>query len=78
MNRLLSIRRVVDQTDCSPSYIYALVDEGKFPAPISPKLGRQNRWSENKVQQWVADRAAGLPLVEGMYRDPAHLEAVGL
>ncbi|QMQ34140.1 AlpA family phage regulatory protein [Escherichia coli] len=37
-------------------YIYRLIRDGAFPAPI--KLGRSSRWLKSEVEAWLQARIA--------------------
>ncbi|KTD04164.1 helix-turn-helix transcriptional regulator [Legionella feeleii] len=55
---LIRRKEVERLTTLSRSRIYALMQQGIFPKPIS--LGKMSvAWVESEVQEWVAARIAG-------------------
>lgn len=56
-DRLLTLPQVKDKVALGHTKIYALIGEGRFPAPH--KLGSISRWSEAEVDQWIEDFKAG-------------------
>ena len=55
MPRLLTLRDVTAVTALSPSAIYALMAESRFPKPI--RIGtRAVRWVEQEVLDFIASR----------------------
>ena len=55
--RLLPLPEVESRSGFKSSFIYQLIKEGKFPAPI--KIGNSSRWRESEVQQWIHDQISG-------------------
>lgn len=51
---LLPMAEVRKRVGLSPSMIYRLVSEGRFPAP--GKFGTRSLWIESEVSAWIADR----------------------
>jgi excisionase family DNA binding protein len=49
---LLSVNRVAELLDASPSHVYRLADAGMMPAPI--KLGNSVKWVRNALNDWIA------------------------
>ena len=49
--RLLPLPEVESRSGFKSSFIYQLIKEGKFPAPV--KIGNASRWRESEVQQWI-------------------------
>lgn len=58
-HRLIRIDEVKSLTGLSRSYIYALADEGRFPAsvPLVPG-GTARAWVYAEVQEWLDQRIA--------------------
>jgi prophage regulatory protein len=55
--RLIRLRTVREKTGLSKSSLYALAQQGRFPAPV--KLGeRSSGWVESEVDAWIARRLA--------------------
>jgi prophage regulatory protein len=55
--KLLRIRKVVDLTGISKSYIYNLCRKGQFPKPIELVPGGTSvAWVEAEVQEWIDSR----------------------
>lgn len=66
--RLLRIRDVASVVGLSGSQIYALVQGGKFPRPVS--LGPHcSRWVGSEVQTWLRMRIAAAPRLRVGSRD---------
>jgi len=60
MEKLLRLPSVIDVTGYSKSRIYALIKEGRFPAPL--KLGdRAVGWRQSDIDAWIASRQPSLP-----------------
>ena len=58
MHQLLKRSAVLQRLSCSKSTLYVLMSEEGFPQPI--KLGRRdNRWYEEEVTEWLAEKATG-------------------
>ena len=49
--KLLPLPEVESRSGFKSSFIYQLIKEGKFPAPV--KIGNASRWRESEVQQWI-------------------------
>lgn len=56
-NQLLRLPQVRDATGLARSTIYALVAEGKFPAPIKASQ-RASAWVSSEVSEWIERRIA--------------------
>lgn len=57
--RFLRLPAVEAATGYRRSTIYRLIQQGKFPAPISlSDSGRASAWVEDEVNQWCKDRIA--------------------
>lgn len=55
--RLIRLRTVREKTGLSKSSLYALAQQGRFPAPV--KLGeRSSGWVEAEVDAWIANRVS--------------------
>ena len=54
-DRLIRLPRVRDLTGLGRSRVYEKVREGTFPAPVLIDR-RAVAWSENAVQDWIAER----------------------
>ena len=55
MQNLLRLPKVEAATGYKRSTIYRLIQEGKFPAPISLG-GRASAWIEEEVGAWIQER----------------------
>jgi len=55
--RLLPLPEVESRSGFKSSFIYRLIKENKFPAPV--KIGNASRWRESEVQQWIHDQING-------------------
>lgn len=55
-DRLLPFRAALIDTGIGRSKAYELIKDQSFPRPI--KIGRNNYFSENEIQAWVADQKA--------------------
>lgn len=55
-DNLVDLKQACKKTSLSKSRIYELLKVGQFPAKI--KLGRTTRFSENELNQWIADAKA--------------------
>ena len=55
--RIIRMRELIDKVGYAESTIYALIKEGKFPAPfkLTPG-GRANGWFENTIDQYLSDQ----------------------
>ncbi len=54
-DRLLSTKQVVECIGFSRVYIWRLVKENRFPAPI--KIGKtRNAWRESEIQGWIDEQ----------------------
>ncbi len=49
--RLLPIPEVESRSGFKSSFIYQLIKENKFPAPV--KIKNASRWRESEVQAWI-------------------------
>ena len=49
----LSIQEVAERFGINPTTVYRLANQGKLPAF---KVGNQWRFSEARLEEWVADR----------------------
>lgn len=50
--KFINIKQVVELTGASKSFIYALIKDKKFPAPV--KYGKSiSRWVEHEVRDWM-------------------------
>ncbi|MBI4923004.1 MAG: helix-turn-helix domain-containing protein [Devosia nanyangense] len=56
---LLTHKETARQLGISPSKLFGLVADKKFPAPIH--IGRSARYLDSEVNNWVAARAAERP-----------------
>ena len=55
--KLLRIRKVVDLTGISKSYIYMLAKKNEFPQPIELVPGGSSvAWVEAEIQEWISSR----------------------
>jgi len=52
---LLSARQVAARLSVSRPYVYTLIRDHGFPAPI--KVGNKLAWSESEVSAWIEARA---------------------
>lgn len=59
IRHLIRMKQVQDITGLSPSYIYALGSQGKFPqsVPLVPG-GVARAWVLSEVEEWVEQRIA--------------------
>ena len=57
MTQLLTKAEVLKRLSCSKSTLYVLMARDSFPIPI--KLGRDNRWYEAEVTEWLEQKATG-------------------
>lgn len=53
--RLVRLPEVLHRTGLSRSTVYRCVELGQFPKPY-PLSSRIVAWSENEIDQWIADR----------------------
>ena len=51
VERLINLNEVEFQTGFKSSFIYQLIKEGKFPAPV--KIGTASRWKLSEIQAWI-------------------------
>ncbi|MBL8499463.1 MAG: AlpA family phage regulatory protein [Nitrosomonas sp.] len=49
--RLLPLPEVESRSGFKSSFIYQLIKENKFPAPV--KIKNASRWRESEVQAWI-------------------------
>jgi predicted DNA-binding transcriptional regulator AlpA len=59
LDRLLTIKQVMDITGFKRTYIYDRISKNKFPKQRKPGGGTHSRWSEREIQAWV-DASAGM------------------
>lgn len=59
--QLLRLPEVMRRTGMGRSFIYRAASEGSFPQ--FRKCGRATVWSAREVEQWIAARLAGEPVV---------------
>lgn len=53
----LRLPKVIERIGLSRSSIYALIQEGNFPAPV--RIGRRAvAWREDDLDRWAAQRKA--------------------
>ena len=59
VDRIMRKGEVCGVLGLSKSTIYAMIKDGRFPAPT--RIGqRASGWPESKVSKWIADRVAGI------------------
>jgi len=51
IDRLLTLRQVMDVTGYGKTMIYRMMRDGRFPAQRKP-FGSSSRWSESEVRAW--------------------------
>lgn len=51
---LLKQKKVQQKLDVSRSTLLRLIGRGEFPRPT--KIGKDNFWLEQEVEQWIAKR----------------------
>jgi prophage regulatory protein len=57
LRRLIRIRKVVELTGLSKSYIYALSKEGLFPKSVQLVPGGSSvAWESGEIQDWIKSR----------------------
>lgn len=57
LHKLIRIRRVIELTGISKSYIYQLCDKGLFPQSIQLVAGGSSvAWVEQEVLDWIKSR----------------------
>ena len=58
-SRIIRMRELIEKVGYARSTIYALIKDGRFPAPfrLAPN-GRAIGWFEDTIDQWLRDRAA--------------------
>ena len=49
--KLLPLPEVELRSGFKSSFIYQLIKEGKFPAPV--KIKNASRWRESEIQAWI-------------------------
>ena len=55
--RILRIKQVQALVPLSTSHIYALIDQGKFPAPVKIiEGGKGCGWWEHEIYEWLDKR----------------------
>jgi len=52
--KLLPLTEVEAAVGFKRSHIYALIKQGRFPAPVA--IGTNRRWKESDVQNWIAEK----------------------
>ncbi|WP_323908526.1 helix-turn-helix transcriptional regulator [Aeromonas caviae] len=57
MRSLLRIKVVLARTGLSRSTMYAMIADGRFPAPVKLSV-RCVAWPSDQVDAWVAERIA--------------------
>lgn len=55
--RILRMRSLPERIGLSKSTIYALIADGKFPAPVKLGSKRAVGWYEYEINNWLASRA---------------------
>ncbi|MDR1315088.1 MAG: AlpA family phage regulatory protein [Deltaproteobacteria bacterium] len=63
-DRLIRAKDVAKITGVTVGTVYDYMKRGMFPGSYSIG-GRNKAWSLNAINQWVADRKAGIPVPEG-------------
>ncbi|EMG8335706.1 AlpA family phage regulatory protein [Enterobacter hormaechei] len=53
-DRFVDMLFITELTGQSDKWFYKLIQEGKFPKPI--KFGRNSRWTELEVKEWLEER----------------------
>jgi len=57
LQKLIRIRKVIELTDISRSYIYQLTDKGLFPRSVELVPGGTSvAWVEQEVLDWIESR----------------------
>ena len=58
-SKLIRVKQVMNMTGLSRSYIYALAEQGRFPAsvPLVPD-GASRAWVESEIQDFINQRIA--------------------
>ncbi len=58
MNKPVSLLKRIDveaRTSLSKAYLYKLISEGRFPAPV--RLARRRvAWRSDEIDQWIASQ----------------------
>jgi len=55
--RILRIKQVQEIVPLSTSHIYALIDQGKFPAPVKIiEGGKGCGWWDHEIYEWLDKR----------------------
>jgi excisionase family DNA binding protein len=54
--KLMTVRDVAHELQCSPRTVYRLADAGRMPPPV--RLGSLVRWSRQAIDAWIV---AGCP-----------------
>lgn len=52
--KLLPLPEVEAAIGFKRSHIYALIQQGRFPAPIA--IGTSRRWKQSDVQNWINEK----------------------
>tara|TARA_R110002020_G_scaffold448320_1_gene661090 strand:- start:262 stop:474 length:213 start_codon:yes stop_codon:yes gene_type:complete len=67
-DRIIRRKELEFRISLSKSTIYSMMEERKFPRPI--KIGKRAvGWPESVIEQWLADRANGRHILEGIRYD---------
>lgn len=54
-SRVLRMREVSNTVGFKPAWIYRLIREGQFPAPV--KIGKRAvAWRSDEIGEWIASR----------------------
>lgn len=53
-DRFVDMLFITELTGQSDKWFYKLIQEEKFPKPI--KFGRNSRWTEREVKEWLEER----------------------
>ncbi len=57
MSKILKLNDVIERCALSRSSIYAAVQNGKFPKPISIIGARAVGWLESEIENFITERA---------------------
>lgn len=49
--KLMRLDSVLARTALGKTFVYELIAEGAFPAPV--KVGRSSRWREEEIDDWI-------------------------
>lgn len=53
-DKMVDMAFIAGFTKMTDKWIYKLIKDGQFPAPV--KLGRSSRWFESEVVAWLNER----------------------